>query len=147
MINFEYFCLPALYVKDISSDVIHMVGTDAHDRLYLDANGNIQYLNLQSGGGTPDDYSFVLDEDGHNQNNLPFSKKEQELYGLDEEDAFFTNMDMDTINMLYLKKKSEADKDIIDARSYGNRITSVLATLKKGDAGAFQRTLIHMQKA
>lgn len=52
-----------------------MVGTDAHDRLYLDANGNIQYLNLQSGGGTPDDYSFVLDEDGHNQNNLPFSKK------------------------------------------------------------------------
>lgn len=35
MINFEYFCLPALYVKDISSDVIHMVGTDAHDRLYL----------------------------------------------------------------------------------------------------------------
>lgn len=77
MINFEYFCLPALYVKDISSDVIHMVGTDAHDRLYLDANGNIQYLNLQSGGGTPDDYSFVLDEDGHNQNNLPFSKKEQ----------------------------------------------------------------------
>lgn len=112
MINFEDFCLPALYVKDISSDVIHMVGTDAHDRLYLDANGSIQYLNLQSGGGTPDDYSFVLDEDGHNQNNLPFSKKEQELYGLDEEDAFFTNMDMDTINMLYLKKKSEADKDI-----------------------------------
>lgn len=55
MINFEYFCLPTLYVKDISSDVIHMVGTDAHDRLYLDANGNIQYLNLQSGGGTPDD--------------------------------------------------------------------------------------------
>lgn len=39
-------------------------------------------------------------------------KKEQELYGLDEEDAFFTNMDMDTINMLYLKKKSEADKNI-----------------------------------
>lgn len=39
-------------------------------------------------------------------------KKEQELYGLDEEDAFFTNMDMDTVNMLYLKKKSEADKDI-----------------------------------
>lgn len=24
MINFEYFCLPALYVKDISSDVIHI---------------------------------------------------------------------------------------------------------------------------
>ena len=52
MINFEYFCLPALYVKDISSDVIHMVGTDAHDRLYLDANGNIQYSNLQNGYAT-----------------------------------------------------------------------------------------------
>ena len=89
-----------------------MVGTDVHDRLYLDANGIIQYSNLQNGGGTPDDYSFVLDEEGHNQNNLPFTQKEQELYGLDEEDAFFTNMDMDTINMLYLKKKSEADKGI-----------------------------------
>ena len=64
-----------------------MVGTDAHDRLYLDANGNIQYSNLQNGGGTPDDYSFVLDEDGHNQNNLPFTKNEQMLYGLDEEDV------------------------------------------------------------
>lgn len=39
-------------------------------------------------------------------------KKEQEIYGLGEEDAFFTNMDMDTVNMLYLKKKNEADKDI-----------------------------------
>ena len=39
------------------------------------------------------------------------------------------------------------EENIIDARSYGNRITSVLATLKKGDAGAFQRTLIHMQSA
>lgn len=89
-----------------------MVGTDAHDRLYLDAHGNIQYSNLQNGGGTPDDYSFVLDEDGHNQSNLPFSKKEQELQGLDEEDAFFTNMD--TINMLYLKKKSKAEKEMKD---------------------------------
>lgn len=39
------------------------------------------------------------------------------------------------------------EENIIDARSYGNRITSVLATLKKGDAGAFQRTLILMQSA
>lgn len=45
MINFDYFCLPALYVKDNSSDVIYMVGTDAH--------GNIQYSNLQNRGGTP----------------------------------------------------------------------------------------------
>lgn len=109
MINFDYFCLPALYVKDNSSDVIHMVGTDSHNRLYLDAHGNIQYSNLQNGGGTPDDYSFVLDEDGHNQSNLPFTKKEQESYGLGEKDAFFTNLDIDTINVLYQKEKCESE--------------------------------------
>lgn len=39
------------------------------------------------------------------------------------------------------------EENIIDARSYGNRITSVLATLKKGDAGAFEKSLIRMQDA
>ena len=39
------------------------------------------------------------------------------------------------------------EENIIDARSYGNRITSVLATLKKGNAGAFERNLICMQDA
>lgn len=108
MINFDYFCLPAIYVKDKQSNIIHIVGTDSHDRLYLDAEGNIQYSNLQNGGGTPDDYSFVLDDEVHKQNNLPFTKKEQELYGLDEEDAFFTNLDIDTINLLYQKEKCES---------------------------------------
>lgn len=37
------------------------------------------------------------------------------------------------------------EENIIDARSYGNRITSVLATLKKGDAGAFEKSLIRLQ--
>ena len=37
------------------------------------------------------------------------------------------------------------EENIIDARSYGNRITSVLATLKKGNAGAFEKSLIRMQ--
>ena len=37
------------------------------------------------------------------------------------------------------------EENVIDARSYGNRITSVLATLKKGNAGAFERSLIRMQ--
>ena len=37
------------------------------------------------------------------------------------------------------------EENVIDAKSYGNRITSVLATLKKGNAGAFERNLIHMQ--
>lgn len=39
------------------------------------------------------------------------------------------------------------EENIIDARSYGNRITSVLATLKKGNAGAFEKSLIRMQDA
>lgn len=39
------------------------------------------------------------------------------------------------------------EENIIDARSYGNRITSVLATLKKGNTGAFERSLIRMQDA
>lgn len=109
LINFDYFCLPALYVKDNTSDIIHMVGTDSHDRLYLDAEGNIQYSNLQNGRGTPDDYSFVLDDEGHNEKNLPFTKKEQESYGLNEKDAFFTNLDIDTINILYQKEKCESE--------------------------------------
>lgn len=109
MIDFDYFCMPAIYVKDKQSNIIHMVGTDSHDRLYLDAEGNIQYSNLQNVGGTPDDYSFVLDEDGHNQINLPFTKKEQDSYGLDEKDAFFTNLDIDTINILYQKEKCESE--------------------------------------
>lgn len=109
MIDFDYFCMPAIYVKDKQSNIIHMVGTDSHDRLYLDAEGNIQYSNLQNGGGTPDDYSFVLDDEGHNEKNLPFTKKEQESYGLDEKDAFFTNLDIDTINILYQKEKCESE--------------------------------------
>ena len=36
-------------------------------------------------------------------------KKEQELYGLDEKDAFFTNLDIDTINVLYQKEKCESE--------------------------------------
>lgn len=120
MINFEYFCLPALYVKDKQSNIIHMVGTDSHDRLYLDIEGNIQYSNLQNGGGTPDDYSFVLDDEGHNQNNLPFTKKEMDLYGFDEEDAYFTNLDIETINILYQKKKCEAEMEMQNLMKFLN---------------------------
>lgn len=120
MINFEYFCLPALYVKDKQSNVIHMVGTDSHDRLYLDIEGNIQYSNLQNGGRTPDDYSFVLDDEGHNQDNLPFTKKEMELYGFDEEDAYFTNLDIETINILYQKKKCEAEMEMQNLMKFLN---------------------------
>lgn len=109
MIDFDYFCMPAIYVKDKQPNIIHMVGTDSHDRLYLDAEGNVQYSNLQNGGGTPDDYSLVLDDEGHNEKNLPFTKKEQESYGLNEKDAFFTNLDIDTINILYQKEKCESE--------------------------------------
>ena len=36
-------------------------------------------------------------------------KKEQESYGLNEKDAFFTNLDIDTINILYQKEKCESE--------------------------------------
>lgn len=79
MYNPTYLKAILIYVRDKQTGYIHIVGTDQHDRLYLDDNGNIQYMNLQNGGTTEEDYEFVLDEQGHNQNNLTFTKEEQEL--------------------------------------------------------------------
>ena len=82
MYNPTYLKAVLIYVKDKETGYIHIVGTDQHDRLYLDDDGNIQYMNLQNGGTTEGDYEFVLDEQGHNHNKLTFTKEEQEKYGL-----------------------------------------------------------------
>lgn len=74
MYNPTYLKAILIYVKDKETGYIHTVGTDQHDRLYLDNDGNIQYMNLQNGGTTEGDYEFVLDEQGHNQSNLTFTK-------------------------------------------------------------------------
>ena len=75
MYNPTYLKAVLIYVRDKQTGYIHIVGTDQHDRLYLDDNGNIQYMNLHNGGTTEGDYEFVLDEQGHNQNNLTFTKE------------------------------------------------------------------------
>lgn len=60
---------PILQVKDKIFGDIHTYGTDSHDALRLDGNGNVMYYNLQNGEGTGKhgDYEFVYtpDEGGY----------------------------------------------------------------------------------
>lgn len=105
MYNPNYLKSILIYVRDKDAGYIHLVGTDQHDRLYLDENGNIQYLNLQNGGTTEGDYEFVLDEQGHNQDNLTFTEEEQEKYGLSNIDDYFNSMDLETFVDLEAKKR------------------------------------------
>ena len=105
MMIFDCIKMPAIYVRDYCTKCIHMVGTNQHDRLYLDDSGNIQYMNLQNGGTTEEDYEFVLDEQGHNQNNLTFTKEEQEKYGLSNMDDYFNSIELETYMDLEAKKR------------------------------------------
>ena len=105
MYNPTYLKAILIYVKDKETGYIHIVGTDQHDRLYLDDDGNIQYMNLQNCGTTEGDYEFVLDEQGHNQSNLTFTKEEQEKDGLSNMDDYFDSIDLETYMDLESKKR------------------------------------------
>lgn len=105
MYNPTYLQAILIYVRDKQTGYIHIVGTDQHDRLYLDDNGNIQYMNLQNCGTTECDYEFVLDEQEHNQNNLTFTKEEQEKYGLSNMDDYFNSIELETYMDLEAKKR------------------------------------------
>lgn len=107
MYNPTYLQAILIYVRDKQTGYIHIVGTDQHDRLYLDDDGNIQYLNLQNCSGTScdGDYEFVLDEEGHNQKNLTYTKEEQEKYGLSNMDDYFNSIDLETYMDLESKKR------------------------------------------
>lgn len=105
MYNPNYLKAILIYVKDKETGYIHIVGTKQHDRLYLDNDGNIQYMNLQNGGTTEEDYEFVLDKQGHNQNNLTFTKEEQEKYGLSNMDDYFNSIGLETYMDLEAKKR------------------------------------------
>lgn len=105
MYNPNYLKAILIYVKDKETGYIHIVGTKQHDRLYLDNDGNIQYMNLQNGGTTEEDYEFVLDKQGHNQNNLTFTKEEQEKYGLSNMDDYFNSIELETYMDLEAKKR------------------------------------------
>lgn len=137
MYNQTYLQAILIYVRDKQTGYIHIVGTDQHDRLYLDDNGNIQYMNLQNGGTTEEGYEFVLDEQGHNQNNLTYTEEEQEKYGLSNMDDYFNSIDLETymdleskkriqelteINMRLVTEKQDCSKD---------RITWLLSQRKK----------------
>ena len=134
MMIFDCIKMPAIYVRDYCTKCIHMVGTNEHDRLYLDDDGHIQYFNLQNGCGTPDEYDFVLDPEGHDQNNLPFTEEEQIMYGLSNMDAYFGGVDLKKAQSLteraektkeetnfehyfeYLSKRKMMDFALIDGR-------------------------------
>lgn len=55
--------IPVIKVVDKTNGSIHIVGTDTHDKLYIDENGAMQYYNLQNGEGTRGDYEFVYKSD------------------------------------------------------------------------------------
>lgn len=107
MYNPNYLKAIIIFVRDKETGYIHIVGTDQHDRLYLDENGNIQYLNLQNGGTTEGnyDYEFVLDEQGHNQDNLTFTEEEQATYGLSNMDDYFNSIDLEMYMDSVTKKR------------------------------------------
>ena len=62
-------------------------------------------MNLQSGGTTEGDYEFALDEEGHNQDNLTYTKEEQEKYGLSNMDDYFNSIDLEMYMDLEAKKR------------------------------------------
>jgi hypothetical protein len=119
MYNPNYLKAILIYVKDKETGYIHIVGTDQHDRLYLDENGNIQYLNLQNGGTTEGnyDYEFVLDEQGHNQDNLTFTEEEQATYGLSNMDDYFNSIDlemyMDSVTKKRIQELTEINMQLL----------------------------------
>jgi hypothetical protein len=49
---------PVIRVKDKQSGHTHIVGTDAHDSLYISDGRVIGYYNMQNGDGTCGGYSF-----------------------------------------------------------------------------------------
>ena len=69
--------LTDLYIKDKDLDVIRRIGDNHHDMLLITRNGELEYHNLQNGGGCrtgePSDgwYEFVPNEDDHGYNYDP----------------------------------------------------------------------------
>lgn len=88
------FEMPLIWLRDTTTGKIRRFGENHHDRLYLDAEGNIQYTNLQNGDGTVGGgYEFVLDDKGHNAKNMSYTEEEQKAYGLSYEDCWFETVD------------------------------------------------------
>lgn len=118
MYNATYLTLPVIFVYDKDLKDVHAVGTNQHDRLYLDEDGHIQYANLQNGEGTKfGTYKFVFDKKYHDAKNLPFTKEEIEEIGLTFYDAYFDMVDLekyasDTYIQM-LKESEERNKRLL----------------------------------
>ena len=53
---------PVIRVYDKDNGDTHIVGTDSHDSLHIDDDGQLSYYNMQNGCGTGETYSFVAAE-------------------------------------------------------------------------------------
>lgn len=97
-IDSTYLRMPLIYIRDKCTGTIRAVGTNQHDRLYLDSKGHIQYINIQSMSGTGDAYEFVADESG---------------YGTTDWDiAYFDSVDLKQYtNDTYVKRLKELFND------------------------------------
>ena len=105
--------MPVIWIRDKEGGDIREFGTDAHDRLYIDKNGHIQYVNLQNGVGSPGCYEFVLDAEGHNQHNLPYTEEEQAKYMVCEEDCYFEMVEPSRYGIRKLKERIDTQDKII----------------------------------
>jgi hypothetical protein len=64
--------VPVIYVKEKSTEFIHVVGSEYFDRLYIDRNGELHYYDIETRGSTNNGrYEFVKDTQGHNPISLP----------------------------------------------------------------------------
>jgi hypothetical protein len=106
--------LPIIFIKDRATGTIREVGSDVHDKLYLDQEGHIQYYNMQNGCSSEDGtYEFLIDEEGHNHNNLPFTEEERIDYLLDNTDCCFGMVESATYGINKMQNKIDSLEDMI----------------------------------
>jgi len=80
--------LPILQIRDMTDGRVHTYGTDSHDSLLVDDEGNLNYYNLQNGDGTGKhgSYEFVYepDEGGYGGIKEIYSEWENHRYKYDD---------------------------------------------------------------
>ena len=121
MYNPAYLAVPIIWVTDNTTQTTHAVGTDPHDRLYLDEKGHLQYVNIQCMEGTEyGGYSFAADDEGHNPVTNRFSEEEC-CPDLTDDEIY----EMPMVNPLdYAKSRYEAK--IFDLDNWGERFRQEL---------------------
>lgn len=100
--------LPKIYIKDMATREIFLFGTDIHDSLYIDKQGNLQYINLHNGLSTG-----IKEEVGENKMDYPYRF------------VRYDDQDKKEITQEYLHQK-ELDKHISLYECYLNTIPQQL---------------------